>query len=379
MNKKKIFGSILVLIVIFAAVAKLSTKKPVAIEEKPQPSQNVSVQAASDSKVFMNEVQYPAMVVGDQQVQITAKSAGTVTAASYNIGDKVGSGALLVRIDDTGNTLQATDNGFQSAQVQQAQLSQKQANEYLDIAKKNYKDLKKAYDDQQDNPALTKTVSKAQVDSAKGQIDIAEIQLKGAKVGTKSTLDNHLVTSPISGVIISKNVSVGDSVSVGQAIAVVSKSSNIKIQFYVDQDQRGSLVRGQEISAVDNNGKALQIKITNIAAAADPTTKRFLIEAVPVNSSNSLLAGTVLAVTISNSIKPQDANNYILPLSAINVGQNESYIFVAENNVAKKIAVTVANVNGESAEISASIPSSAMIITDGSKLVQDGEAITITS
>lgn len=379
MNKKKIIGSIVAVLAIFAITAKISNRQTATFTEKPVQPQTVSTKLASDSKNLDQEIEYPATIVGDQEVSVTAKSAGTVLAVPYGIGNKIGVGALLARIDDTGNTLQTSEKGFQSAQVQQSQLSKEQAEESLALAKKNYKNLKEAYDEQQKDPTLTVTVSKTQVDSAKKQIDIAEIQLESAKVGFKSVLDSHLITSPISGVILSKDVSIGDSVTVGQLIAQVSKSSNVKVRFYVDQDQRSELALGQEISMPDADGKPLPLKISNIAAAADPTTKRFLIEAIPSDHSGvPLLSGTILTVKIKTSLQPQNSADLILPLSAINVGQNESYIFTADGNVARKKSVTVVQVNGEYAEIATDVPPETKIIIEGAKLIHEGEAVTIT-
>ena len=45
--------------------------------------------------------------------------------------------------------------------------------------------------------------------------------------------------------------------------------------------------------------------------------------------------------------------------------------------MAKKVDVAVASVNGESAEFSAAVSPDALIITDGSKLIRDGESISI--
>lgn len=378
MNKKKIIGSIVIIIVIFAVVAKISNRQNVAVTEKPLQPQTVSIQLASDSKTLNQEIEYPATIVGDQEISVTAKSAGTVSNMNYGIGDKIGMGALLVRIDDTGNVLQTSENGFQSAQVQQSQLSKEQAEESLTLAKKNYKNLKDAYAEQKKDSTLTATVSKTQVDSAKKQIDIAELQLASAKVGLKSVLDSHLITSPISGVIISKDVAVGDSVTAGQLIAKISKSSNIKAQFFVDQNQQGNLNPGQEISMLNADNNLLSLKISNIAISADPTTKRFLIEAVPVNYSGApLLSGTILTVKIKTNLQPKNSNDLILPLSAINVGQNESYIFIADGNVARKTLVAVVQVNGETAEIVSDLSAETKIITEGAKLVHDGETIII--
>ena len=379
MNKKKVIGSIIIVIAIFAITAKISKKQSVVVTEKPVQPQAVSMQLVSDSKTLNQEIEYPATVVGDQEISVTAKSAGTVSNMNYGIGDKIGMGALLARIDDTGNVLQASENGFQSAQVQQSQLSKEQAEESLALAKKNYKNLKDAYTEQQKDSTLTATVSKAQVDSAKKQIDIAELQLASAKVGFKSVLDSHLITSPISGVVISKDVAIGDSVTAGQLIAKISKSSNIKVQFFVDQNQQSNLTSGQEISMLDADNNLLPLKISNVAISADPTTKRFLIEAVPVNYSGaSLLSGTILTVKIKTNLQSKNSNDLILPLSAINVGQNESYIFIADGNVARKVLVTVVQVNGETAEISTNLLAETKIITVGAKLVHDGETITIT-
>ncbi len=378
MNKKKTIGAIIILIAIFALVAKISTQKPVVVTEKPGNPQNVSVQLASSSKTLLQEVEYPATIVGDQEVSVTAKSAGTVSAMAFGIGDKIGAGALLARIDDTGNILQTSEKGFQSAQVQQSQISKEQADESLALAKKNYKNLKDAYDEQQKDSTLVATVSKAQVDSAKKQIDIAELQLDSAKVGLKSILDNHLITSPITGVVISKDVAVGDSVTAGQLIAKISQSKNIKIRFYVDQTQRSQCTLGQEISMLDATGNSLPLKISNIAIAADSITKRFLIEAIPIDySSTSLLSGTILTVKIKTSLQPKNNNDLILPLSAVNVGQNESYIFITDGKIAKKTSVTVVQVNGETAEIAIDLPAETRIITGGAKLVHDGETISI--
>jgi membrane fusion protein (multidrug efflux system) len=378
MHKKKIIGSILAVIAIFAMTAKFSQHKPVMVEEKPTPPQSVSVQSAFESKTLVTEVSYPATVIGDQEINVTAKSAGTVSVATHGLGDKVSIGTLLARIDDTGNVLPPAYKDFQSAQVQQSQLSTEQAQESLAMAQKNYKNLKKAYDDQKNDSSLAKTVSKAQVDNAKGQIDIAELQLTSTKISLKSTLDNHLVTSPITGIVTRRAVAVGDSVSVGQLIATISKSSNIKIQFYVDQNQRNALESGQEISALGADGNLLPLKISGIAVAADQITKRFLIEAFPSNSSGTpLLAGTILTVMLKNDLTPRNSDNLILPLSAINVGQNESSIFIADNGRAKKVPVTIASVTGETAEVSATLSPTTLIITDGSKLVHDGEAISI--
>lgn len=368
MNKKKIAASIFVIALLFIAALRYEKKQPAAAPETAKPPLKVSVQSAADSKALLQKNQFPATVVGEQEVKVTAKSAGTVIVAPSNIGRKVGIGTLLAQIDDTG-TLDIGDQGLRSLQVQQAELSAEQAKKSYSLAKDNYNNLKKA-----------SLATEAQKDSAKTQRDIAKLQYENALLGLNGSVDNHLMTSPITGVITNKAVSVGDSVSVGQLIATVSKSSNIKIQFYVDQQQREKLASGQKISAQSANGDSLFLIVRNIAVAADQGTRRFLIEAYPEKQgATTLLAGTILTVSVETASQPQNKSNFILPLSAISIGQNESYIFVTDNGIAKKIVVTVAKVDGETAEISSKLSPETLIITSGNKLVQEGETIEINN
>ncbi|MEI8103806.1 MAG: efflux RND transporter periplasmic adaptor subunit [Candidatus Moraniibacteriota bacterium] len=365
MNKQKIILSLVLVAALFIGALKFSGKKTVLPTEVVKRPISISVQSVGDSRTLVQKKNYAASVVGDQEVKITAKSAGTVVVAPGTIGSRVGAGALLVKIDDTG-TLAVGGEGLKNLQVQQSENAVAQAKKSYQLAKDVYESVRKS-----------DTSTGAQKDTAKAQVTLTKLQYDNALLGLNGSVDNHLILSPLSGIITSKNVAVGDSVAVGQLLASVSQSANIKVQFYVDQDERALLVVGQTITALDANNNPVSLLIRNIAIAADPTTKRFLVEAYPQKSNSGLLSGTIANVSIETTLVPRQANDFILPLSAINIGQNESYVFVADGTVAKKTPVTVSRVNGEMAEISAPLSVETRIITTGSKLVHDGEAIVI--
>jgi RND family efflux transporter MFP subunit len=366
MNKKKIIISIGAIALLFFGAMRISGKKTAPTQEAIKQPTVVAIQSINESRTLAQKNQFPGTVVGDQEVKITAKSAGTIMVAPGNIGDAIGAGALLAKIDDNG-TLGIGSEGLQSLQIQQSTLAVEQARKSYVLAKDTYDNIKK-----------TSTSTRAQVDSARAQRDIAKLQYENAVLGLNGGMDNHLITSPISGVITSKSVSVGDSVSLGQQLATISKSNAVKVQFYVNSIERSKLLRGQKISALDENGNALTLIVRNIAASADPTTKRFLIEAYPEKQTASkLLAGTIITIVFETSAIPQSNANLILPLSVISVGQNENFIFVFENSVAKKYPVTIIKVTGENAEVSTNLPNDALIITEGNKLLKDGETISL--
>ncbi|MFA5925832.1 MAG: efflux RND transporter periplasmic adaptor subunit [Parcubacteria group bacterium] len=381
LSKQRIilFFLIVAVAALFIFLARSSRKQAPVTGEPPRFPQDVSVQSVANSQSFAETIQYPAIIAGDQEIEITSKSSGTAAVVNYSLGSRVGAGSLLVRIDDSGNKQKVGESGFKSADVQQSQLSVEQAKEQLELDKKTYNNLKDQYDYEKKNPTLEKTVTKTQKDAAKEAVDLAEIQLKNAKVGYKGSLDDHLITSPISGYVTQKMVETGDSISVGQSLFKVSKTANVKVQFYVDENQLSSVSRGLEIALTDNKGSEIPFIVRNISPQADSATKRFLIEAYPKQPGNSdLLSGTVVSVSFSVEKTPGESGALILPLSAINVGQNENYIFIAENGKAKKINVDILNVTGETADIKADLPPDSEVIIQGSKLVQDGQEISIT-
>lgn len=359
MNNKKIVGAILAVLVLFGAVLLWPSKKPAVVEETAKQPIAVSVQAARDSKTFVQKKQFPATVVGDQEIMVTAKSSGTIVIAPSDIGSKVTAGSLMAKIDDVGNQSTIGQNGFESAQIQGLEQSVRIAKESLDVAEKIYKSVKSI--------------------ANRGARDIAQRQYDSAQVALSGGLDAHLITTPISGTLVSKNVSVGDSVSVGQLIATVSKSANIKVQFFVDQEQRNSLVKQQEVTVLDVNGNAIPFYIKNISIVADPITKRFLVEAYPTGGAKTeaLLSGTVLTVSLVNTLHTSDPSYFLLPLSSMSIGQNEDSIYSVENNTAKKVIVTLVKVQGEMAEVSSEMSPDTQIIIQGNKLVHEGGEITI--
>jgi RND family efflux transporter MFP subunit len=374
-NKKKMFVAVAILVIVFVLASRLSKKQSAEAQPAAKAPQSVSVQSAADSATLTQSIQYPAVVAGEDEIAVTAKSAGNAATVNFNLGSKVALGTLLVKIDDTGNNLKVGDKGFRSSDVQQSTLSKEQAQETLDKDKKFYKDLKKAYDQQKKDATLAKTVTKAQVDAANEQIDIDQIALDSTKIGLKGTLDDHLVTSPITGIVTSKSVDVGDSISSGQELATISKTALTKVQFFVAKEDLSNFQAGTKVT-ITEDGTDISGVVARIAPQADPTTKRFLVEAKPVGGA-TLVIGTVISVSFEAVRTPSAAGDLLLPLSAITVGQNENYIFLAKNNQAKKTDVTIVKVRGEFAEVKADISADAKIIINGSKLVSDSGPIQI--
>ncbi len=365
MYQKKISLIIIAIIFLFVSSFILTRKKPIeeiTLEKKPL---SVSVRSVEESKSVVVKHTFPAILVNDGEVKITAKSSGTITKAPGNVGTFIAKGAVLSLIDDIG-TLDMNQNGFTSLQMKQSEIASQQAKKSYSLAKTIY-----------DKTRKSSNATSLEKESAKIARDVAKLQYENALIAQTSALDNHKILSPISGFIVNKLVSVGDSVTIGQPLATIGKNTSIKAQFFVNQEERALLFYGKEVSATSSDGTSMSFFIQNIGSTADPITKRFLVEAYPKKQSTySLLSGTILSLSVTTTLTPKDPKNILLPLSALTISQNENFIFVVENNKAKKIPVSVIAIYGENVEISSEINEKSIIIIEGNKLVSDEETIT---
>lgn len=342
------------LIIILAILAFRFTQKKAVVDEvvelKPI---KINTQSFQDSKNFKKTVSYPAILASENQVDITAGASGIITQLSFDLGKNVYSNQRLATIDSKGTISAPGENGLKSSQIQTLELSVQSARENYKLAKDNYK---------KDDSYANKKAK-----------EIAEISLLSAETSLKGALDGQFITTPISGTITQKNVSVGDSVSFGQTIATVSQLGNLKVQFFVDKEELNYFKIGEAITLKENQN-SIPAKISRISPQADETTKRFMLEAIP-NDKKNLSIGSVMTAEFNIEYKTSEEKNIILPLSAITTGQNESYVFIVKEQKAQKTKVEIKRVFGEMAEIKTELNPDDHIIISGNKLLKEGNPV----
>lgn len=337
-------------IVLLALLAFYFTqKKAVSNEIEENKPVTVTTQSVKDSRTFKKVTNYPAILESENQIEITANASGVITQLNFDLGKNVYKNQRLATIDSSGTVSAPGGNGLKSAQIQSLELAVLSAKENYKLAKDNYK---------KDDSYANKKAK-----------EIAEIGVLSAEAALRGALDGQFIVAPIAGTITQKNVSVGDSVSLGQAIATISQLGNLKVQFFVNKEELSYFKIG-EIINLKENGNIIPAKISRISPQADENTKRFMLEAIPTDKNN-LLIGSVITAEFTIDYVPTQKENIILPLSAITTGQNESYIFIVQEGKAHKIVVKIEKVFGEMAEIKADLNETNSIIIDGNKLLKE--------
>lgn len=333
------------------------TSTPNTPAEQTKTPLSVHAESIADRQIASFDFSYPGIISSEGEADLTAQVSGTIVSASLVLNKSVSTGQTLFRIDDTSSSLEQK-NGTQSADLQTAALS-------FQNAKKAYQEAVRN-DHQQGNSA-----SESAKIQAKNSRDLAE-------VAYTALLDKRVVKSPISGTVTVKNVSVGDTVSVGTPLATISRGKKT-IRFFVSDTERLLLAPGQTISfSKDADGKnGIAGTILRVSQAADPQSKRFLVEAESTDPKfKDFSTSSIVTVFISVSKKAQPGN-FFLPLSAVLNEQNGSSVFIYDNGKVKSVPVTIENIDGETVELSGITDQQTLVITTDVKRLKDGDITTL--
>ena len=210
-------------------------------------------------------------------VEVPATSAGTITAISLQIGDKVKEGDVILTIDSAGNSQSNTETVEQLAQQTDQQVAQ--SNEAREI-----KETKEANATSSQAPSMaapnqsqpTSTSAEATYTLPDLGVDSAEISEWLVKEGDTVTAEQPLVLvesdkasvevpAPVSGKVVKFLVNTGDTVTNGQDfIVMASQSATQQSSLASDSSEQAA---SQANSAANQNQPPAQ----TVSVAQSPT------------------------------------------------------------------------------------------------------------
>ncbi|MFH0840848.1 MAG: efflux RND transporter periplasmic adaptor subunit [bacterium] len=206
-------------------------------------------------------------------------------------------------------------------------------------------------------------INRSAVDSQQGQLNL---------IGTQVADLN--VKAPIAGRITKKYVEAGAEVQPGQRIAQVSQDERLKIEINLNSRDIYRIKLGQDVKI--NNEINGQISL--IEPVADPVTKKIRAEISFDKKEANLILGSFVdvAIPLTELRKVSDASVFV-PLKALTVTHNENYVFTAVEGIAVKTIVEIGETQGSLIEILSGLNNGDKVITEGAKLLEDGDKIII--
>jgi HlyD family secretion protein len=398
---KKIYKSL----IIFLAVA-LVTASFTGCGASGSDKVNVNTVAAQkqalDSGISVTGVLLPA-----NTINVASKLAGSyqVTAINVEVGSMVKKGETIADLDTTQlDAMLEKDQGLLSdAQdtLSSAKSGKSVASSSYSSAKKNYEGAEDDYNEAVDMfNGLPPTATQEEKDKAQAYVNTTKAARNAAKAayyqaksgnataqvqvdqleasvnGYQAAVDidelqiaNASITSPTDGVVVSRNVNVGEMAGPSAPLFTIADVSTLKLKGTVSQEALPSISEGQSVDvSVDiYPGTAYKGTITLIAPIAVSTGEYFPVE-ISIPSESGLKPG----LSASASIKVTGASNIIVPISAIKTENGVSSVFVLKDGAAVKREVKTGLSNTNSIEILSGLEEGESVITSNVSILSDG-------
>jgi HlyD family secretion protein len=196
-------------------------------------------------------------IAADTSLQVGTQVSGTIAQLFVDWNSVVKKGQLMAKLDTT----------FLWASVEVAESNLQKAKVEADQAKVNFERVKQLFDRNLD--------SQSDYDTALATYESAEADVSGAQTALDQAhinLNYATIRAPISGVVVSRNVDVGQTVAAGfntpLLFTVANNLHRIQVQASVDEGDIGNVKVGQDVSfTVDAyptdifHGKVSQIRL----------------------------------------------------------------------------------------------------------------------
>lgn len=218
------------------------------------------------------------VIISDNQKMITSRNMGFVTSVNVSEGSRVHKGDLLYSIDS--REIDSAKTQVEMG-IAQAELSQQMYQNQYENLKVNLERHRRLY--QQD------MVSRYEVENLelaeknlKNTIKISERQVSQAKARQKEITNQYQylqIVAPNDGVVISKNIKVGEMAMPGMPAIVLSDLSTLKIEVEVAESSLKMAPIGKKVKvSIPSTGFVGIGKITSVVPSSNPMTHSFKIK-----------------------------------------------------------------------------------------------------
>ncbi|HEX7080495.1 MAG TPA: efflux RND transporter periplasmic adaptor subunit [Gammaproteobacteria bacterium] len=280
--------------------------------------------------------------LANESVTLTAKVTDTVSAVSFEDGDYVEAGEILVQLTN---------------QEEEALLAEAEANlEDAEAQLRRVEDLA----EQGLAPRSELDVARTRAAAAQARLDSIVARLR-----------DRLIRAPFSGLLGFRQVSPGTLVQPSTPITTLDDISTIKLDFTVPESFIGDMKPGSRVVArsVSYPGREFEGVVRTVGSRVDPITRAVPVRAHIPNEDRALRPGMLLTVEVVT----QKRMALVVPESAVFQVQDRAYVYrVGPDHVARQHQIQVGARRFGIVEVTAGLEEGDLIVAEGIIKLRDG-------
>lgn len=320
------------------AEAEASMRKSKAIPVKVEAAQYESVSYNfTASGTFI-----PAHVI-----DLVSEAQGSIVKIYREKGDKVASGQIIAKVDDT---------------LLQAQLMVAQGN--FDKAKR---DLERF-----DNLAGTEAITQRQLEDAKLAYTNAESNL----ITIKKKIADTNIKSPITGIVNDDFIEPGAFLSVGAPVAEIVAVHPLKLDLKVSENEVAMISIDDSVqvyTGIDPQNSYEGI-VTFVAAKGDESLKYAVEVTLEKNAAEKLKPGMYGYADFSYDL---DDNSLVINKKAIVGSLEDPKVYVAEGKTAKLKPIKIMPIDEQRVRVFSGLKEGEKVVVSGQINLTDGREISV--
>ena len=325
----------------------------------------VAVARATEQPVY-KQVQITGSVTSPQVAQLSTATAGLVTELLAEEGDRVSSGATLLKLDDE---LARQQLASAEAQVKQGAIAATDAERRLKEA---------------ETLGPRGGIAATLIEDIRAEVaeDKAALARFRADAGLRrAILERHTLKAPFDGIVSRRLADVGEWVTTGQGVFELVATDNLRLDFYLAEDFLHRISDDTQIDFRFNAlpGQQFSGRVQSVVPVADPGARTFLLRVVPAEDVEKMMPGLSVTATLRN---PTDTSALAIPEDAV-LRHPDGRVVVwtvddgADGTVATERPVTTGNSFAGLVAILDGLAPGARVIIQGNEALQNGQPVTV--
>lgn len=348
------------------AIAALSGTSACHKSGEPEPAASAAVRkpvsvttAAVATAPVSRRLELTGTVIPKAQVSILPKASGRVLELGAEEGARVRKGQILARLDVP----------EMAWQLQQGRSGLAAAESNLELARDNLRRIRELRE--QD------VASDQQLRSAEASVRLNESQVRQARASIRlleTTQSNAVVTSPIDGIVLQRQVEVGAMAGPSTALFTVARADGYQAKLSFSERDLALVREGAAVTmtSVALPGEVFRGRVLDIAQIVDPQT-RLISAKVSLERAGRLRVG----MNVVGVLAAGTHQGMVVPTAAVQTDGAEQVVYLADGEKAVRTPVRTGIRQADRVEVLSGVEPGDRVVAQGAAFVKDGDLLTI--